>query len=56
MYICLNVFVIGFYFFLCPCGIPWANYSAAFPKKVQQWQDQCVCNEMFEVFVREDYL
>ena len=26
-------FVIGFFFFLCAPGTPWANYSVAFPEK-----------------------
>ena len=32
---CLSMFCDKFLFLLCALGTPWANYSAAFPKKVQ---------------------
>ena len=35
-------FVIGFFFFLCAPGTPWANYSVAFPEKVRQCRNAAV--------------
>ena len=36
VYVCLHMFCNRFIFLLCALGTPWANYSAAFPKRVRQ--------------------